>query len=269
MGKPEEALALADDAAKGEGGLPTDLPPVRAEALVRLNKLAEADQAYRAALAANPKDRRSLAGLAALEFRQERFEEAKKLYTEAVTLAPQDPRVRLGLAATTAVLGDVKGAIKILEGVDNRARSVAVLIALGSYYLRDNRPTEAIAVLSPVVARAPQIGNARLLLASAYLAANSPQQAIGHLEDMRKTAPNNPSVQFRLAQAYNRVGRFKDALALLDANAKVFEKAPGYHLERGRALFFAGRARRGLSGGERRPERWRPSRRSRCCSWGK
>jgi tetratricopeptide (TPR) repeat protein len=242
IGKPQEALALADEAAKGEGGLPADLPPVRAEALVRLNKLAEADQAYRAALAANPKDRRVLAGLAALEFRRTRFEEAKKLYAEAHALAPQDPRVRLGLAATTAVLGDVKGAIKILEGVDMRARNVGVLVALGKYYLLDNRPNDAIAVLSPVVARAPQLVDARLLLAAAYLAANSPQQAIGHLEDMRKTAPNSPALQFRLAQAYNRVGRFKDGLALLDASAKAFEKAPGYHLERARSLFFLGRA---------------------------
>ena len=240
-GKPQEALALADDAAKGEGGLPTDLPPVRAEALVRLDKLEDADKAYRTALAANPKDRRVLAGLAALEFRRQRFEEAKKLYAEAHALAPQDPRVRLGLAATTAVLGDVKGAIKILEGVETRARSAAVLVALGNYYLRDNRPNDAIAVLAPVVARAPQFAGARLQLAAAYLAANSPQQAIGHLEDLRKTAPNHPVVQIRLAQAYNRVGRFKDSLAVLDPNAKTFEKAPGYHLERARALFFVGR----------------------------
>jgi tetratricopeptide (TPR) repeat protein len=159
QGKPEEALALADEATKGEGTLPPDLPPVRAEALVRLGKVPEAEQAYRAALATNPKDRRSLAGLAALELREKKFAEAKQHYSEALALAPQDPRVRLGLAAATASQGNVKEAIKILEGVDARARSVGVLVALGNYYLRDNRPNEAIAVLSPVVAQLPQFGS--------------------------------------------------------------------------------------------------------------
>ena len=241
QGKPEEALALADEAAKGEGGLPADLPPVRAEALARLGKIPEAEQAYRASLAANPKDRRSLQGLGGLELRQGKFTEAKQHYSEAQALAPHDPRVRLGLAAATASLGNVKEAVKILEGVDVRARSVAVQVALGSYYLRDNRANDAIAALGPVVAQVPQYMGARLLLATAYLAAGSPQQAIGHLEDLRRQAPEQPTVNFRLAQAYTRVGRPKDALALLDADAKRLEGAPSFQLERGRALILLGR----------------------------
>ncbi len=96
-------------------------------------------------------------------------------------------------------------------------------------------------MLTPVVARAPQFANARLLLAGAYLAANSPQQAIGHLEEMRKTMPGNPNVAFRLAQAYTRVGRPREALALLDADAKRLDKVPVFHLERSRALVLLGR----------------------------
>jgi tetratricopeptide (TPR) repeat protein len=241
QGKPEEALALADEAARGEGSLPPDLPPVRAEALVRLGKLPEAEQAYRASLAANPKDRRSLQGLGGVELRAGKFAEAKQHFSDAQALAPQDPRVRLGLAAATAALGNVKEAIKTLEAVDPRARSVGVLVALGNYYLRDNRPNDAISVLAPVVAAAPQYVGARLLLASGYLAAGSPQQAIGHLEDLRKRVPEEPSVNFRLAQAYTRLGRPKDALALLDASAKRLDEAPSFHLERGRALALLGR----------------------------
>lgn len=239
--KAEEALALADQAAKGEGGIPADFVPVRAEALVRLGRRAEAEQAFRAALVANPKDRRSLGGLGALEMGAKRYAEAKQLYQEAVTLAPQDPRMRLGLAAATAALGDVRGAIKVLEAVDVRARNVGVLMSLGTYYMRDGRAQDTIALIAPVVARAPTLTGARLLLASAYLTTNAPGPAIGHLEELRKVAPGNATVEFRLAQAYSRVGRPKDALTLLDAHAKQLDKAPGFHLERGRALILLGR----------------------------
>jgi tetratricopeptide (TPR) repeat protein len=241
QGKPEEALALADEAARGEGTLPPDLPPIRAEALVRLGKLPEAEQAYRASLAANPKDRRSLQGLGGLELRAGKFAEAKQHFSDALALAPQDPRVRLGLAAANAALGNVKEAIKTLEAVDPRARSVGragrareLLPSRQSPQRRHCRARAGGGGGAPVRGRAPP---PRQRLPRGGIAPAGDRAPRGSAQ----AGPGRALRQFPLAQAYTRVGRPKDALALLDASAKRLDEAPSFHLERGRALALLGR----------------------------
>ena len=239
QGKVNEALAVIETVPAGD--IPPDLGRTTAAALLRLGKVAEAEQAYRAILAKNPQDALSLAALGTIEIGRNRPAEALKLYEQAKVIQPANPRVRQGLALAQARLGHLPEAIKELEQIDPRAWSSDTVMALGSLYLRANRPADAVRLLAPVVERSPKFVGARYQLALAYLASNEPGPAIGQLEELQRQVPENIQTRFRLAVAYSRAGRAREALAQLDLLAKPLGGAAEYQLERGQALFLAGR----------------------------
>ncbi len=236
--KPEEALALLD-ALPDSGGLP-ELGAARAEALLSLGKVDQAEVVFRAAIAKEPTDARSFAGLGLVALRREKWGDAARFYSEAKQIREADPRIRLGLAAAYARLGKVDEAITELEDVDPRATNTGVITALGIYYLQANRPDDAIRLMSSAVTRLPRFVYGRFLLGSAYLAANRVEEAREQFSQLEQQLPKEPVVQLRLGMTESRLGRPRDALRRLDPLAKTFERAAEYHLERGRALAMLG-----------------------------
>jgi tetratricopeptide (TPR) repeat protein len=239
QGQPQEAIALLESMPAGE--TPPDLGRTAATALFRLGKVSEAEQLFRATLAKNPQDALSLAGLGAIQLSQNQPAEALKLYEQAKAIQPDNPRVRQGLAVARARLGQLPEAIKELEGIDPRAWSAETVTTLSAYYLRANRPADAVRLLAPVVERSPKFAEARYLLGLAYLAGNDPAPAIVQLQELQRQAPDNPLARFRLAVAYTRAGRARDALTQLDSLGSTVVKTAEYQLERGRALLLLGR----------------------------
>ena len=237
-GKTEQALAILD-ALPESAGL-AELAAARAEALLTLGKTDQAEKAFRAAVAKEPSDARSFAGLGLIALRAERWGDAARYYDQAKVLREADPRSRLGLAAALARLGKVEQAITELEEVDPRATNTGVIAALGVYYLQANRAPAAIQLLAPVVTRMPRFAYGRFLLGSAYLAADRPTEALEQFTALEQQLGREPAVQLRLAMAESRLGRPRDALDRLEAVAKAFERTPEYHLERGRALALLG-----------------------------
>ena len=241
QGKPDEALSILDGIIAAGQDVPSETAALRAQVLVRLGKKADAEAAYRAAVKQNPSDVQSLVGLGRTHLERGEYTEAEKLFTNAQAVKPADINVRLGLAATAAGQGKMQDAIKMLEGIDARARTPAVVLALAEYYLRAKQPANASALLVAIVERAPSYWPARNLLGMSYLAGNRPDLAIVHFEELRKQSPGHPVVQYRLAQAYARGGRAREALALLDGLGGKLGKNAGFHLERSRVLLAAGR----------------------------
>ncbi|HUG37122.1 MAG TPA: tetratricopeptide repeat protein, partial [Candidatus Limnocylindrales bacterium] len=237
--KAEEALTILD-ALQGSGALP-EVEPARAEALFNLGRSEQAEQVLRNALAKDPGDARSLAGLGAIHLARKNYQEATRLYDEAKELRPDDPRIRLGLAASKARLGKVEEAIGELEQVPPRARTAVLVSALGIFYMEANRPSDAVQLLAPVVTQLPRLTQARFLLGLAYLSSNQPDQAFAQFEELERQIPNEPVVQLRLAQTESQLGRPKDALARLEPVAKALAEKPEYHLERSRCFAMLGR----------------------------
>ncbi len=221
QGKAQEALAVLEAVPAGEGS--TDLERTKAAALLGLGKVPEAEQVFRGILAKNPRDAQSLTGLGAIELRRNQPAGALKLYEQARAIDPADPSVRQGIAIAQAGLGNLSEAIKELEGIDPRAWSGGTVMALASYYLRANRPVDAVRLLAPVVERAPGFMNGRYLLAVAYLAQNDPKPAIAQLEELQRRAPESIPIHFRLGVAYSRAGRAREALDQFDPLAKTLD----------------------------------------------
>ncbi|HKZ05031.1 MAG TPA: tetratricopeptide repeat protein [Methylomirabilota bacterium] len=241
QGKAREALDLLDSLQKGGHSIPGETAPRRAQALQQLGKAADAEEAYRTAVKENPKDVRSLLGLGAFRLARRDFAEAEKFYSQAKSIQPANPEVHMGLAGVAAGQNQLPAAIKILESVEVRARTLPLVLMLAGYYLQAGQPTNASALLVATVERVPNYRAARYLLARAYLAGNRPQLAVVHFEELRKQMPDNLTFQFLLAQSYVRAGRVREAIALLDALAPRMAKEPRFHLERGRSLLVLGR----------------------------
>src|SRR4029453_14221260 len=146
QGKVNEAQAVLQ--AVPAGSAPPGLGRATASALFKLGKVPEAEQAFRAVLAKNPQDALSLAGLGSIELTRNQPAEALKLYEQAKAIQPGDPRVRQGMAFAQARLGHLPEAIKELEEIDPRAWSADTVLALGSFYLRANRPADAVRLLA-------------------------------------------------------------------------------------------------------------------------
>lgn len=239
QGKAAEVEALLAGVPKGS--MSADLGRIHGEVLMRRGRLDEAAQALRDAQAADPKNPRPLLGLGTLAVQRRDYAEAGKLFEQAKALRPQDPGARLGLADVHVRTGKVDVAIKELEGIDPRARSAAVQMALGRMYLAVNRPAEAIRALAPVVERRPKFAEARGLLGAAYLAERKADLAIAQFEELARQVPDRPNFQFALGTAYLQGGRPADALARLDAAARAYGKVPDYHVQRASALLAMGR----------------------------
>ena len=139
-GKVDEALAVLDGIVRAGQSLPGETAPLRAQALARRGKLAEAEEAYRAAVKENPKDVKSLIGLGFFHLQRREFAEAEKLFSQAKANGPANIDVQIGLAASAAGQDKLPEAIKILESIEVRARTVRVVLALAGYYLRTRAP---------------------------------------------------------------------------------------------------------------------------------
>ncbi|HXH83889.1 MAG TPA: tetratricopeptide repeat protein [Candidatus Tectomicrobia bacterium] len=218
-----------------------DLDRARGDALARLGKHAEAEQAYRSVLSQQPAHVRAKVGLAQLLLQQGRRDAARTVLEEARATEPHNRDVRLVLAGVH--LGDdrLADAIKELESLPRQTWSPRVVVALGSLYLRAERFDSAIQVLSPLARAYRQATTARYLLAHAYLGANRADDAIAEFQDLLKLAPRNPQLRFSLGLALARKGRHDDALKEFAAVATPFQEQPGYHLEVARAQIALGR----------------------------
>lgn len=97
-GQRQDAL-IAVEKALAEDQSPPEFQTVHGDVLNGLDRLGDAQQAYRAALARNPKYAAALVGLADLLRRQNRPDEARSLLEQAKAAEPTNAAPRLALSA--------------------------------------------------------------------------------------------------------------------------------------------------------------------------
>jgi tetratricopeptide (TPR) repeat protein len=211
------------------------------EALVRAERYGEAETAFRAVLAQNPKDADAMAGVAMALLKQHSVAAALEIANRARAQDPDNARVRLARSAVLSVQGKWAAAVEELESLPRQAWSPRFQLALAEVYLRNDRPEHALSVLDPLVKRFPTFVVARYLLAHAALAANRPDKALAEFQEVLRAAPTNLNARFSLGVAYIQAGQLVEALDILTALRPVMERQPIYHLQR--ALALAGLAR--------------------------
>jgi tetratricopeptide (TPR) repeat protein len=113
-------------------------------AAYQAGNVAAAREAYRKALADDPRNRDALLGMAAVEMRSGRFEDADQLYRRLLEADPRDPHAQAGLLALRSDLTDPVAAesrVKTLLAEDPGA--TVLYFTLGNEYARQGRWAEA------------------------------------------------------------------------------------------------------------------------------
>jgi len=162
-----------------------------ADALAMLNRLDEAEGAYRKALDLNPNYADALVGLGRLLVLRNQPGPADELLARAKTVSPDSPAVRLAVSGLREAEGRFPEAIAELESLPRQAWSPRIVLTLGALYLRVQRFDKAAQLVGPFVRRFSDVAQARYLLGHAYLGLGWAADAVGEFQELVKTAPYN------------------------------------------------------------------------------
>ncbi len=203
----------------------------RGHAAAREGRLADAESAYRQAVAADATNVRAHESLATLLLRRGDPEGAIEHFGVAVRLAPENAQAHSDLGVLLAELGRNDRALEHLgRAVELEPGLVQALLTLGNVRTRLGRLDEAKATYRRVLESEPGNGEARLGLGAVLAQNGNFEQAVVELREALRLVPEAeqaPRVHFGLAEALVRTGRLEEALPHY---TRVRELAPGESL---------------------------------------
>jgi len=197
---------------------------------------AHAEQAFTAALAANPDFAMAHLHLG-LTRRAEQQPGALSELARAYQLSPDNALVAVEYGQELAGAGNDAQAIPVLEhAVKSDPHSTAAAYQLGLALQRANRLDESIALLQRASSAEPK--NAEMLtnLGMALCQLQRAKDAVPILQRAVSLTPENPTAHQDLAAAYIQLNQFDDAVDQLRAALKLSPDAPQLHYNLGLAL---------------------------------
>lgn len=179
-------------------------------------QLAEAEQSYRDAMQADPKEPDSYVMLSILRMKQGRAAEARRLADQAIALAPsREQEVLADIGQDQATLR--KSAEAARQQFAAQYQRVNDLAAAGNY-------AEATALLQQLTAGHENAGSL-LLLANIHQRAGDDAEASRLLNRAVSLAPNNPDALLALAAMETQTGQLSDAHVTLTQADKVLRNS--------------------------------------------
>lgn len=175
-------------------------------------------------LAADPQNTRLLAQCADLALEAGRAEEARGLIERGLTLKPEDPHFKARLANARLALGELDGAIEILEGLVRSGETAPALrYNLGYALMHTGRYAEAQEHLVAAVGEVPQ---AAMLLVRAHHHLGELKDAIKVAEAYADEHPDDAEVSGQLAMLYFDADDLTKARAWADKGIGLGRKTP-------------------------------------------
>jgi len=190
----------------------------KGSALLSLNRLDEAETAFRAAIALKKNWSLPYSALGALLMRRERDADAEQFLRQALTIDPQDGLALRMLADVRLRAGDAKQALEFAKratAIPEAPSSAWVGLALAQKANGDKAGAKTI--LDQVLTDDPQ--NIAALIERADLLASDKQfeAAITDLKTAARKQPDNKLIASRLADALQKAGKPDEALAVAKA----------------------------------------------------
>ena len=230
LGALEPALAALDRAL----ALAPDHPPLhwrRGFLLLELHRLAEAEQAFRSALEADPADPTGVLGLARVALQRDDPAAAAALLEPLARLRPQDGAVQALHGRALAMTGQQQAAEAAWarsEGptgayadpwVDEALRQVAGYngdVRRARELLEGGAPREALAILRPILAAHPDDVTVHGMILSALVQEGALGEALELLEEGSASLPEHFRLELNWGLVLELAGRLEDALAHLE-----------------------------------------------------
>jgi len=210
-----EALPLLKDAVRQK---PNQARPKRylADSLLATGDFAAAD-AYREALALDPKLASAELGLGQSLARQDKLDDALPHYRQAAQLDPNLKSFLLAIAADFAKANRPKEAIALLKEFPEDAGARE---ELGRLYLANHQPAEAVNEFQTVVSASPTPAN-RLALATAYLQNNQSKEAAPLLQGALAANPNDYDLRMVVGRLHRDGHDYRNAATQFLAAANL------------------------------------------------
>lgn len=210
-------LAEAEEAVARAGALaPTSREARRLafELALRAGAPARVAAAAQAVVALDPADRRARRALARALASLSRWAEADQAYRALLAQGSPEPVVFVELAVVRWALGDAAGAETALREALAAAPTgePRVLLALADHLATSGRPAEAASFYERYLAQAPRDRGARLQLAEALVAAGALDRAVGAYRAALEQEPDDSETRLKLARALSWLKRYPDAV---------------------------------------------------------
>jgi putative PEP-CTERM system TPR-repeat lipoprotein len=188
-----------------------------AAAHIRLNQPERALELLRPMIAANPGDAQALALAGEARLRQDDPTAARELFAQAASSAPENPvlAVKLGLSALAA--GDESQGVRTLETAARAGKTPLPDLALAYHFLAENRPEQALAILTQVEGKLPNNPGVHNLKGMAYAGMNDLNRARQSYERALSLKPDLTSAALRLASLDLRENKPDQARARYEA----------------------------------------------------
>jgi len=175
-------------------------------------------------LAADPENAPLLAQCADLALEAGRAEEARGLIERGLALKPEDPYFKAKLANVRLALGDMAGAVEVLEGlVQGGQTAPALRYNLGYALMHVGRYAEAKEHLAAAAGEVPQ---AAMMLVRAHHHLGELEEAIRAAEKYADTHPEDAEVSGQLAMLYFDDDDLTKARAWADKALALRRKTP-------------------------------------------
>ena len=240
-GQPPVASSTADDPAMG-----SYLQGVQA---LRDNHLLTAEDAFKAALKANPRMVQALIGLADVALRRDARDEAKASLDQALAIAPDSDTVQHALGLFHASGKDYPAAEAALKkAIDLNPKNLAARTALGGLYANAmQRPGDAAATYRAALAVDPTPLDARLGLAQALVATGQFSAAEEELATAGKGHPDSPFPPHLLGRMQLARGNAQAGIKAIDAALKIDPDFVPALLDKGDVLLGTGKTEQALA----------------------
>lgn len=207
----QRLLALPSPAASG-------VPAVVAAGNIalRLNRLDEAEAAFKKALAIDPKSAAAHGSLGLLHWSRKNVAATDAAFKQSADLSPPRSPKRLHYAQFKIQVGEVDAARQLLDELTRQTPDyIPAWILRAEVAINEKKLDESDAFIAKALAREPMHPEALLLNARIRLAKGESAKAVDELERLLTTFPSSPQVAYQLGLAHVANGDTTKALARL------------------------------------------------------
>ena len=212
------AQVLEDCTDTGDAAIDGDLATSRGDALLGLDRIAEARATYEAALRAHPESLAAIQGLAAATFAAEGAAATRKVFEAAPKSVKDQPRFWLALGASEVRSGDLVAAetafataVRLSADNSESRDHLAALAGLTEVQLRQGKNPEAVATSETLLNAAPKSPVAKMLRGQALAAAGDFAAARTLLEEAVSADPDNAQARMLLGLVTMQQGNMGQA----------------------------------------------------------